>query len=380
MEFKEYFKLILIVGSVISFLMSAFLAFFPGYSFANRVLSVLIFAWALTTMIFALSSVEFFMRFPHLFGVASIFPILFFPLMFAYLKSFLYRDARSLKQYLIHFIPAAAFIVAMLPFYFSGAEDKIAIFTSGGRPDWYNMVHRIFDMIVVFQGVIYTVLSMRILMHFEYFRKKKLSVNQLKAISWLKLFVTFNIIFWGIGSSGAILGVFNFAVPIDLFKVFYLGVTAFTLRLGYFAFKNPKLFAMQQDLADLLLQQPKTTEGNEIEEEKPIREAEMLLEYLNDEKPFLKNDLSLQDMSEAVGIGKRRITDILKNELDTSFYDIINKYRMEEALRLITEGVHKETPLNYLAEKAGFNSKSTFNRMFKKHTGQTPSEYIESKK
>ncbi|MBL8172151.1 MAG: AraC family transcriptional regulator, partial [Acidobacteria bacterium] len=58
-----------------------------------------------------------------------------------------------------------------------------------------------------------------------------------------------------------------------------------------------------------------------------------------------------------------------------SFTDLINAYRVEDAKRRLLDPTWKHYSILAIAEEAGFSSKSTFNAVFKKHTGQTPSEF-----
>jgi AraC-like DNA-binding protein len=66
------------------------------------------------------------------------------------------------------------------------------------------------------------------------------------------------------------------------------------------------------------------------------------------------------------------------NQLGKNFYDFINHYRVAEAQLLLVDPRYRHLTHLAVAEEAGFNSKATFNAVFKKQTGQTPSEYIRS--
>ena len=89
--------------------------------------------------------------------------------------------------------------------------------------------------------------------------------------------------------------------------------------------------------------------------------------------------MNLHNLVEGTGFSKHRISELLNNELGKSFYDVINEYRVNEAIKLLDEGKHKDYTLEHIAEKSGFNSKATFYRIFKKNTGKTPNKYIQSK-
>jgi AraC-like DNA-binding protein len=59
-----------------------------------------------------------------------------------------------------------------------------------------------------------------------------------------------------------------------------------------------------------------------------------------------------------------------------NFYDFVNRYRLEEFKKLASDPKNRQFTMLALAFDCGFNSKSSFNRYFKKATGQTPSQYF----
>jgi len=97
--------------------------------------------------------------------------------------------------------------------------------------------------------------------------------------------------------------------------------------------------------------------------------------YFETEKPYLHPTLTIQDVAKAVGIHIRYISQVINEVLNTNFHDFVNSYRVGEAKdKLVNRTDRKKTILEILYE-SGFNSKTTFNIAFKKHTGITPSEY-----
>ena len=86
----------------------------------------------------------------------------------------------------------------------------------------------------------------------------------------------------------------------------------------------------------------------------------------------------MQDLINETGISYKRLSEVFNLKYEKSFFEVINEYRVQEALRLIEQDFHVLHTLPHLAEQAGFNSKATFNRAFKKFTGKTPTEYINS--
>jgi AraC-like DNA-binding protein len=106
----------------------------------------------------------------------------------------------------------------------------------------------------------------------------------------------------------------------------------------------------------------KTEEGKE--------HAQKLEEYLVIHKPYLNNELRLEDLAEMIGIPPHHLSQVLNEHLKSTFFDIINRQRVEEAQRLIAS--ENSLTLLEIAFKAGFNNKTSFTNAFKKFTGQTP--------
>lgn len=88
---------------------------------------------------------------------------------------------------------------------------------------------------------------------------------------------------------------------------------------------------------------------------------------------FLQMDLSLDELAGLVEATPRELSEAINGEGGLSFYDFVNQFRVEEAKRLLVE--EPETQILSIAHQSGFNSKSTFNKVFKIATGQTPSGY-----
>jgi len=374
MGIQNYFNAVLLIGSALALLMTFFLWFNPTKFFANRVLGWLTLIWAFTLFIFAMQSREFFTRFPHLFGIATGLALLYFPLLYIYIRSYLADKKWNRLALAVHFVPVVIFFIAISPFYFQSSEIK-SEYIEMGIPDFVRVILKMTDVVVICQGMLYSILAIRFLQDFQFCQK--LSTQENSVIHRLKQFVVINIILWSIGSSGAFLEMMKFKVPYDLFNFFYLGLTCLTLGLGYFALKQPTLLMGIKFSKDWQIKKPIVVSGPTRNEDID-KDSKLLLEYIEKEKPFLKNNLGLQDLVEGSGLPKHRISEVFNSNLGKTFYDVINEYRTNEAIQLIKDGKYQDHTLSHIAEMAGFNSKATFNRIFKKITNKTPSEFIQS--
>ncbi|MFC0181885.1 helix-turn-helix domain-containing protein [Pseudarcicella hirudinis] len=94
-----------------------------------------------------------------------------------------------------------------------------------------------------------------------------------------------------------------------------------------------------------------------------------------DEKPFLNPSLTIQDVSDGIGIPVRDLSVLINHKLEQHFYDFVNTYRIEKAMDLLKDVTKNKLTILEILYDVGFNSKSSFNTAFKKHTGNTPTAY-----
>lgn len=97
--------------------------------------------------------------------------------------------------------------------------------------------------------------------------------------------------------------------------------------------------------------------------------------FIEMKKVYRDPDLSLNSFARSIDINPRYLSQLINDELEKGFLDLINSYRIEEAKRLLSDPARHDMSVLDICMEAGFNSKSSFNRAFKRYTGQTPSEF-----
>jgi ligand-binding sensor domain-containing protein/AraC-like DNA-binding protein len=100
-----------------------------------------------------------------------------------------------------------------------------------------------------------------------------------------------------------------------------------------------------------------------------------LTRLMEEEKVFLKPDLSLQKLSQILHVHYNHLSQIINKHMGKSFNDYINGYRIEAAMKKLTDPTESQKTILEIAYDTGFYSKSVFNTAFKKFTGMTPSQY-----
>jgi AraC-like DNA-binding protein len=148
--------------------------------------------------------------------------------------------------------------------------------------------------------------------------------------------------------------------------------TILVFIIGYKGLIQPEIFSSD----DVVVPAEKYKQSNLSRQESEEYRTK-LMELMEKEKPFLQENLTIKELSEQLSISPRHLSQVLNERLGQNFYDFINRYRVEEAKkRLIEYGDQKKSILS-IGYDVGFNSKSTFNTVFKKYTKMTPTQYRE---
>ena len=96
---------------------------------------------------------------------------------------------------------------------------------------------------------------------------------------------------------------------------------------------------------------------------------------MNVDKIFIKDNLSVEEVAQMLSTKTKYISQIINENYRKNFYNFINTYRVEEAMRLLVAPENEKYSILGIAQLVGFVSKSTFNSAFKRVTDTTPSEY-----
>ncbi len=96
---------------------------------------------------------------------------------------------------------------------------------------------------------------------------------------------------------------------------------------------------------------------------------------MDDERPWVDPDFDIGALARLLDTYPNAVSRALNRAGSTTFYDYVNGYRVREARRLLTAPAERELKIEALGRLAGFRARSTFFKLFRQHTGQSPSEY-----
>ena len=120
-------------------------------------------------------------------------------------------------------------------------------------------------------------------------------------------------------------------------------------------------------------------QSHNLDEQKRLEITAQMQCYMENEKPYLDAEFSVYQLAQALNIPRRTLSHVLNSELNKNFFQYVNEYRIKEVKTYLEDREDKSTILE-LALKSGFNSKSSFNSLFKKYSAITPSQYRALKK
>ncbi|MBL7803301.1 MAG: AraC family transcriptional regulator [Saprospiraceae bacterium] len=107
-----------------------------------------------------------------------------------------------------------------------------------------------------------------------------------------------------------------------------------------------------------------------------VARREKLAAFMSERRPWLDPDLTLSELAAQTGMNVSQLSYLVNAGFDKNFNDFINAYRVEAVKEKMNDPDAAHLSLLGVAFECGFNSKATFNRAFKKATGQSPSEYL----
>jgi AraC-like DNA-binding protein len=118
-----------------------------------------------------------------------------------------------------------------------------------------------------------------------------------------------------------------------------------------------------------------SSKGFSIDPDKADEVMKKVVYLFDVEKVFRKEDISLQSLSRELSIPSYQLSWIINKKMNVTFSELVNSYRVEEVKKRLASPHDRDKNILDIAFDAGFNTKTSFNRVFKKLTRMTPSQY-----
>jgi AraC-like DNA-binding protein len=348
----------------------------------NRLLSGLLLCCAALLVEYWVVDTGTFRSAPHLLLLSA--PALFAlgPLYYQYTRTLLRAAYRRSDLY--HFLPAALIAAALSPFYLRAGATKIE-WTQGWLDEGFVTMPLLPYLLVAlasFQLLAYFLKAYEFLESFRRDVVEEFANPRLGTVIWLRrlslAFSAFMVLFY-VGWGEAL-------YPQDREQL-VLPIAAAILALlmlavGLALFLAPELFATYSHgnlpSPDTLAEQPKY-EKTALTEAQIANYLERLDAYIVAHEPYLDGELRLSELAAALDVPAHHLSQTINQALGVSYFELMNRYRVEAAKALLADSQTSRATILEIALRAGFGSKASFNRIFKRHTGLTPSQFQSAK-
>lgn len=154
-------------------------------------------------------------------------------------------------------------------------------------------------------------------------------------------------------------------------NLFMAVITLYVGIRGYFT-DTTKLKKLNFSFTPNPISIPQVEKGKSVSQQ----EIDQLEAFMNEEKPYLNPELNLSDLAQELNMTRAQLSQVINNGFQKNFNDFVNGFRINTFKEKLRDGEHKQLSLLGVAYDSGFNSKATFNRVFKKLTQISPTEYL----
>jgi AraC-like DNA-binding protein len=370
---------LLIIVTVISLFISFFLAFFLFTVKTKHRISNSLFALFLIITAIDVSDPLFDLTVdgPSNLGMLrNMFAFLQIPVFYLYVVSVCYSDFKLKPKYILHTLPFLIANITLLPrFYTVDAASKINFIINRKSMIELQFNHTLIHI----QIVIYFIAVFMILRKAKKIYLENYSDTSINSYNWLFQFTIVLTILYSFAILKNILKFSDYAYISEWIKISGLVFQMFIVCWYLFkALNNPSLFrnidSKLKLVSDIILEEKNSPPLAENEREYNSKLLK-LQQYMIEEKPFLNSSVTIQDVSAAIEIPVRDLSLLINHKLEQHFYDFVNTYRIENAMEILKDVTKSKVTILEILYDVGFNSKSSFNMAFKKHTGNTPTYY-----
>jgi AraC-like DNA-binding protein len=382
-----------VVGIIISFFLDVLLISKKHKTTADKILAVWLFFLGIHLLLFYLiyiSGQPF--KYPWWLGWEIPLPLIHGPFLYLYTAALTQQLPRQRKYIALHFVPVLFCGVCFSDFYTQSVAQKMFVYQHKGVG--YEAQVLINGVVIVLSGLAYVTWSAWLLRKYNRSFFEQFSYTEKINLKWLQYLI------YGIA------GIWIFVI-LDKPSLIFSAVVMFVLFIGYFGIKQVGIFTytgvygetgnktMPLPVSDGPMPAivtngglPAAVAGIPADKRKYAKSGltdttalqlhAALTRIMDEEQLFTESELSLSGLASRLNTHPNYLSQII-NELEgKSFYEYINTLRIEAFKKLIAHpGNHQYTILT-LAYECGFNSKSSFNRYFKKVMGQSPSAYLRS--
>jgi AraC-like DNA-binding protein len=350
---------ILAIGFAQSFYAGIMMLLKKNARLPDRVLAVWLFAIAFQMLISLFNTRYSILGFP-------ISPFVYGPLLFIYINTLISDKPRLRHYYISWTLPVIAFFILALIY----RKQPVLIFDDFLAADPLRGLRFVYAILLMVSIIGYSIATfVRLDKHRRKIKDLYSYTSQKITLGWAQFVsISFFVFYFGLFAMGftrVFAENFNFDPLLagNIILVFYS-----------FAFS---IFGYQQDriYPELVEKEKPKYERSGLQKKNIDTLSKKLITLMREEELYREPELSIIDVANRLHVPRHHVTQILNEKMGRNFFTFINNYRVEEAKNRLLDPANNNLTVLAIGFDAGFNSKSSFNTLFKKHVGLTPSEY-----
>lgn len=308
--------------------------------------------------------------------------VAYYSLMYVYTESITSEDNVFKAKWMLHLIPTAITYISIISLAQLSYTEKVDLFID---PTSNLDLFLAFGIVIPFV-TLYLIATLRLLRKHKISIRKMFSYEENINLNWLKILSFLLVLLWIVIFS---LIVYAYSTPVmtheDNMALDVQGHSAFVIfifLLGFFGIRQQVIYSIPLEKKEVQKTEPYTNSASRqykksgLKKEDSVAYLKKLLQFMEEEKPYLNGKLSLKEVAEKINISTNHLSQVINENLEKNFFDFVNGYRLDLVKQKIKNPSNKKFTLLSLAYECGFNSKSSFNSIFKKHEGMTPSEFL----
>lgn len=299
------------------------------------------------------------------------------PLFYLFVLAVCYSDFRLKWKHLVHLLPFLLINLVFIPrIYLSTNIDKDSFAaTLNQMPEIY-----LIQILIEFQYVFYIVSVFLILKKYREIYLENYADSSTATYKWLFQITCVFLIAHSIVALKNVLRYSGFR-EIFLWTNVLVGAIALLITCWFImkALNHPELFrgvnSKLQLAKDILPAVEEKTESKDVQDDAISSQISTLKQYMAEKEPFLDPSLTIQELANQIDIPVRELSVLINHHMDQHFFDFVNEYRIQKAMGILKDQARSQLTVLEILYEVGFNSKSSFNTSFKKHTNLTPTAY-----
>ncbi len=302
------------------------------------------------------------------------------PFLYYYILTLVSDKKQIQKKDFLHFVPFILFnIYLLIASFYPATSVKLNIekLSFDNNPP---LLFLFFLIITALSGTVYFLVTIKLFRKLDINIFNNFSNSKDVNLNWLrKLVFIFGIVWTTLITITVIHHVFGMFSMVFCTDGLFLSLSVFVILIGYYGLKQKVIFFAESIIVsgDSMEVQSKYS-ASRLKDSDAKLYVEKINYHMKLSKPYLNPDLTLLQLASDLGITPHVLSQIINDQYKLNFFDFVNQYRVQEFKEAVVNPKNKNYSLLGIAFECGFNSKSAFNRMFKKSTGLTPSQFKEA--